>query len=61
MIVIITGKSCTGKTTLRKELLSCDKSLSKSVAYTTRAPRAGEKDGIDYNFVSKETFLANEN
>ncbi len=60
MIIIVTGKSGTGKTTLRKELMALDGSLSKSLAYTTRAPRPEEKDGIDYHFVSKEEFLANQ-
>jgi guanylate kinase len=35
-----------------------DPTLKISVSYTTRAPRAGEKDGVDYHFVDRERFLA---
>lgn len=55
-ILILSGPSGCGKSTLLKELY---KSVSKyyfSISTTTRAPRVGEKDGVDYFFVSKEQF-----
>ncbi len=39
-----------------RKLLENDRQVRKSVSYTTRAPRAGEVDGRDYNFVAKEKF-----
>jgi len=55
LIIIITGPSGVGKTTLLKSLPSED--FYFSVSHTTRAPRKGEIDGKDYYFVSKEKFL----
>lgn len=56
-VVVISGPSGSGKTTVCNRLLS-DPNLRLSVSATTRAPRRGEKDGVDYLFVSREEFLA---
>ena len=56
-LFVISASSGTGKTTLAHELLKADKNLVASVSYTTRTPRAGEVQGKDYFFVSKEEFF----
>lgn len=55
--VVISGPSGTGKSTLLKKLLAeyPDK-FGFSVSNTTRTPRAGEKDGVDYHFTSVDDF-----
>lgn len=56
-LVVISGPSGAGKTTLLKRLYACaPRPLVVSVSATTRAPRPGERDGIDYHFLSKEEF-----
>lgn len=56
IIVTITGPSSAGKTVLSKELE--EHGFEALVSTTTRAPRAGEVDGKDYHFVSKDKFLS---
>jgi guanylate kinase len=55
-LFIITAPSGAGKTTLVRELLARDAHVSLSISYTTRSPREGERDGVDYNFVDVPTF-----
>ena len=55
MIVII-GESASGKTTLQKKLIKNYPQYKKIVTYTTRPKRENEIDGVDYHFVSVETF-----
>lgn len=57
--VILAGPSGAGKTTLRDRLLSGEAGarLRFSVSMTTREPRAGERDGVDYRFVRPDTFV----
>ncbi len=55
-LLIISAPSGGGKGTLIKRVLSELPSLAYSVSYTTRKPREGETDGLDYNFVSREHF-----
>ena len=55
---MITAPSGAGKTSLIEALMKSDPSLKLSISYTTRAPRPGEKDGVDYHFVDDATFLA---
>lgn len=54
MLVAICGPSGAGKTELQKELGRMG--FKEIVSYTTRAPRQGEINGVDYNFVSNEKF-----
>lgn len=53
---IIEGPSGTGKGTIAKEILKRDKNIKFSVSVTTRKPRVGEVDGVDYYFVSNEQY-----
>ncbi len=57
-LYVISAPSGTGKTTLCRMLLKQMNDVSFSVSHTTRAPRPGEVDGIDYHFVSREAFNA---
>ncbi len=57
LLVVISGPSGVGKGTVRRALFNMpNHDLVYSVSMTTRPPRPGEKDGVDYYFVSKETF-----
>ncbi|WP_353683366.1 guanylate kinase [Thermodesulfovibrio sp. 3907-1M] len=55
-IFVISAPSGTGKTTLCDRLLKALTDLKMSISHTTRKPRPGETDGVDYFFVDKETF-----
>ena len=55
-ILILSGPSGCGKSTLLKEVYKDIADYYFSISTTTRAPRIGEKDGIDYFFVTKEEF-----
>jgi len=57
-LFIITAPSGAGKTSLIEAVMKEDPSLKISVSYTTRAPRPGEKNGVDYYYVDDATFLA---
>ena len=56
ILVVVSGPSGAGKGTVLQEVLDRDKSFYYSVSATTRAPREGEVDGVNYHFVSRETF-----
>lgn len=56
-LFIITAPSGAGKTSLVRALLAADPQVKLSVSYTTRKPRAGEVEGIDYHFVDEAQFL----
>lgn len=56
-LFIISAPSGAGKTSLVHALLNINPNIKLSISYTTRDPRAGEQDGKDYHFVSRETFL----
>lgn len=57
-LVIISGPSGAGKTTLVRRLFQeCPLPLVASVSATTRGPRAGERDGVDYFFLEPAEFL----
>ena len=55
-VFIISAPSGSGKSTLVHRLLESDLNLLFSISFTTRAPRGLERDGVDYNFISREEF-----
>jgi guanylate kinase len=57
-LFIISGPSGVGKGTLRKALFLLMDDLEYSISCTTRAPRTGERDGVDYRFVERGRFIA---
>lgn len=58
-LVVISGPSGCGKSTLIRRLLARTKARVRlSVSATTRAPRPGEVDGVDYHFITREAFAA---
>ncbi len=58
LLIVFSGLSGVGKGTILKELMPMeDLNLSYSVSMTTRKPREGEIDGVNYFFVTKERFL----
>ena len=58
LLFIVSAASGTGKTTLAERLVQILPNLRMSRSYTSRPARAGERDGVDYNFVSRDTFEA---
>lgn len=57
MLAVISGFSGAGKGTLMRKLMDNYDNYSLSISATTRAPRPGEQDGVDYFFVTRERFL----
>lgn len=56
LLLVISAPSGAGKTTLCQGLLQSDSQFSRVITCTTRLPRDGEQDGVDYFFLSKEAF-----
>lgn len=56
--IVLSAPSGAGKTTIARRLLEHRDDVGYSISCTTRAPRAGERDGVDYHFVSPEAFDA---
>ena len=54
--LFVSGPSGAGKTTVCDKLLEKNENLHFSISCTTRKPRKGEKDGVDYYFISVEEF-----
>ncbi|MGB4599536.1 MAG: guanylate kinase [Trichlorobacter sp.] len=56
LLIVISAPSGAGKTTLCHDLTQRFPALQESISYTTRQPRPGEVDGVDYHFVSEVVF-----
>jgi guanylate kinase len=56
LMFVLSSPSGAGKTTLSRRLLAGDSGITLSVSATTRPPRQGETEGVDYYFVSPERF-----
>ena len=57
VLLVLSGPSGAGKTTVAQRLLSGNERLARVVTCTTRIPREGEIDGVDYHFLSDEEFM----
>ncbi|MBM3755782.1 MAG: guanylate kinase [Acidobacteria bacterium] len=57
-LFVISGPSGAGKSVLIERLLARDQGMRFSVSCTTRQPREGEEDGVDYHFISRDRFEA---
>jgi guanylate kinase len=55
-MLVLSSPSGAGKTTISRMLLEHDDNLLMSISATTRKPRPGEIDGVDYHFISKDEF-----
>ena len=56
-IIVISGASGVGKSTILKEVMKARQDLVFSVSATTRAPRPDEVNGVNYHFITRENFL----
>lgn len=57
LLIIISAPSGGGKTTLCQQLLAARPGMTRAITCTTRAPREGEQDGVDYYFLDAASFL----
>lgn len=57
LLVLISAPSGGGKTTVCQQLLAARPQMTRAVTCTTRAPRPGEEDGVDYYFLDAGSFL----
>lgn len=56
LLFVVSAPSGTGKTTVVEQLVKLVPTLEMSRSYTSRPPRSNERDGVDYNFVSRQEF-----
>ena len=59
LLLVIAGPAGSGKTTLCDRLVEENERVERLVTCTTRSPREGEQDGVDYHFLSNEAFDQN--
>lgn len=57
-LFMVVAPSGAGKSTLVNALLAQDQAIRLSVSYTTREPRPGEENGVQYHFASVDDFMA---
>ena len=57
LLILISAPSGGGKTTLCEMLLKARRNMARAITCTTRQPRKGEKDGVDYHFFTAAEFL----
>ena len=57
-LFVIAAPSGAGKTSLTRALLERESGIRHSVSYTTRLPRPGERDGVDYHYIDSDRFMA---
>ena len=57
VLLVLSGPSGVGKTTVAHRLMGANGTLKRIVTCTTRAPRDGEQDGVDYHFLDESEFL----
>lgn len=57
LLIVISAPSGAGKTTVCQQVLAARPDMTRAITCTTRPPRAGEKDGIDYYFLDASSFL----
>ncbi len=58
LLVLISAPSGAGKTTVCQRLLAAHPNLVRAITSTTRPPRPGERDGVDYHFLTRPRFEA---
>src|SRR6516225_3695019 len=57
LLILVSAPSGGGKTTLCQQLLAARPDMARAITSTTRDPRSGEKDGVDYYFFDAAAFL----
>ncbi len=57
LLIVLAAPSGGGKTTLCQQILATNPNVTRAITCTTREPRPGEKNGIDYYFLDADTFL----
>ncbi|MBI4650314.1 guanylate kinase [Candidatus Desantisbacteria bacterium] len=57
LIIVVSAPSGAGKTTICKKVVALNPSIVHSISYSTRKPREGEINGVDYFFVSEKSFF----
>ena len=57
LLILISAPSGAGKTTLCQMLLAAQPHMTRAITCTTREPRTGEQDGVDYHFFTAADFL----
>lgn len=56
LLIVLSSPSGAGKTTISRKLMEADPTIGMSISATTRPPRPGEEDGVDYHFVTDQAF-----